>query len=139
MSFMKRDTAWPGEFCWNRLMTTDLNKAKEFYSDLFGWESFELDTGTTVYTIFKMGDKSICALMKIPPELEGVVLPNWLSFIAVNDIERMTDKARELGATVEVSALTIKNYGHASIIIDPSGARVGLWQSLQDAEIPALF
>ena len=32
-----------GTFCWNELMTPDVDAAKGFYTQLFGWESKEMD------------------------------------------------------------------------------------------------
>ncbi|MGY8687344.1 MAG: VOC family protein, partial [Verrucomicrobiales bacterium] len=34
-----------GEFCWNELITSDTGAAKAFYSELFGWETSEMDMG----------------------------------------------------------------------------------------------
>ena len=35
-------------FCWNELMTGDVEAAKKFYTALFGWETKEMDMGPAV-------------------------------------------------------------------------------------------
>ena len=47
-----------GTFCWNELMTRDIERAKRFYRDTIGWtfEPMPMDWGT--YWIAKSGDKN---------------------------------------------------------------------------------
>ena len=47
-----------GMFCWDELLTTDVDAAKQFYSSLLGWGSNEMEMGDAgSYTLFTHGGK----------------------------------------------------------------------------------
>jgi uncharacterized protein len=49
----------PGSFCWIELATTDGPAAKQFYSELFGWEIQDNPMGPgMVYTMLKLNGKT---------------------------------------------------------------------------------
>jgi len=121
-------TIQQGEFCWNELMTPDASKAKEFYGDLLGWTSHDLDMGEMTYTLFKSGDKDIGGMMQTPTGQEENIPPHWMSYIMVDDIDVMCEKAASLGASLEVPIQTIENTGRFCLLKDPTGAHIALWQ-----------
>jgi predicted enzyme related to lactoylglutathione lyase len=118
-----------GEFCWNELMTTDTTKAKEFYTKLFGWTSQDLPMKDMTYTMFNKGEKGIGGLLKIPAQKEGMILPHWMSYIMVNNLDEMLKKAETLGAQVKVPATPVEGMGRFVILADPTGAHIALWES----------
>jgi predicted enzyme related to lactoylglutathione lyase len=52
----------------------------------------------------------------------------WLAYVLVDDIAAATEKARSLGATVMRDVTEVKGAGWLSIIVDPTGATLGLWK-----------
>jgi predicted enzyme related to lactoylglutathione lyase len=48
--------------------------------------------------------------------------------VLVDDVEAATAKAEALGATVCKEITEVTNAGYFSIIQDPAGAVIGLWQ-----------
>jgi predicted enzyme related to lactoylglutathione lyase len=52
----------------------------------------------------------------------------WLSYVVVDDIEASTAKAKSLGATVMRDVTEVMDMGWLSIIVDPTGAALGLWK-----------
>jgi predicted enzyme related to lactoylglutathione lyase len=48
--------------------------------------------------------------------------------VLVDDIDRATKRAKKLGATVSREVTAVEGMGWLSIIIDPTGARLGLWE-----------
>lgn len=117
------------EFCWNRLMTSNVPMSAEFYSDLFGWEIQDAFLGTMKVSIFKVGNRAIGGIMHIPPGLENTYQPHWLSFVAVENIHVSVHKARKLGATVSLAITSFGASGTIAVIVDPFGAHLGLWQA----------
>jgi predicted enzyme related to lactoylglutathione lyase len=115
-----------GTFCWIDLGTPDVAGAKTFYAALLGWDvqDFPAQDGHT-YTIFRLGGKDIAGLHEHAPE-EGT---GWSSYISVNDVDETTTKARGLGAMVVVDAFDIPGAARMSLIRDPAGAEVSLWQA----------
>jgi predicted enzyme related to lactoylglutathione lyase len=52
-----------------------------------------------------------------------------VSYVDVSDVASATRKAKELGAKVLVDTMAVADMGKFSIITDPTGATLGLWQS----------
>lgn len=128
---MEKNTPKQGEFCWNELMTSDANKAKEFYRSLFGWEfqSREVDGGT--YHMIKAGGKEGGGLMQIPADEAGKIPSHWMTYIYVDDMDDSVAKAQKLGAKIVVPATAVEDFGRFAILQDPTGAHLGLWQCLK--------
>jgi predicted enzyme related to lactoylglutathione lyase len=112
-----------GTFCWIDLGTTDVAGAKAFYGALFGWEF--ADMGGAGYTLCRLDAQDVAGIHE-HAEQEGV---QWSSYVAVEDVEAATVRARELGATVKVDPIDVPGTARMSVIRDPSGAEVSLWQS----------
>ncbi|HEY4044430.1 MAG TPA: VOC family protein [Rhodopila sp.] len=108
------------------LNTTDLGKAKSFYGSLFGWTLQDLDMGGGhSYTMIGVGDGTGGGMMTHP--VPGAPSA-WLAYVGVDDIKAATEKARSLGANVMREPMEVMDAGWLSIIIDPTGAALGLWQ-----------
>jgi uncharacterized protein len=52
----------------------------------------------------------------------------WLPYVLVDDIVAATAKAKSLGAAVVQDVKEVMGAGSLSIITDPTGATLGLWQ-----------
>ena len=108
------------------LMTTDVGKAKAFYGQLFDWKLEDMDMGDMTYTMIRVGDGTGGGLMKNP-------MPNatslWVAYVEVADVKAATAKAKSLGAKLLKDVAEIQGAGAFSIIADPTGAMLGLWQS----------
>lgn len=109
------------------LNTTDVDKAKEFYGELFDWKMEDVPMGDFgMYTMIGVGKGTGGGIMKHPmPGAPSM----WLSYVAVDDIKAATAKAKALGASLVRDVTEVSNMGWLSIIIDPTGAPLGLWQS----------
>ena len=107
------------------LNTNDVAKAKKFYGQLFDWkmEDMPMDDGT--YTLISVGEGTGGGLMKHPmPSAPSF----WLSYVLVDDIDAATKKVRALGGTVMKDKTEVMNMGWLAIIVDPTGAHLGLWK-----------
>lgn len=109
------------------LNTTDLSAAKSFYRDLFDWTLSDVPMGPEQsYTMIGVGEGTGGGMMKHP--VPGAPSA-WLAYVRVDDIQAATDKARSLGAKVMREPMEVMQAGWLSIIIDPTGAALGLWQA----------
>ena len=54
----------PNPFCHVELNTTDLKKAKDFYSQLFNWKLEDMPDGS--YTMIRVGEGTGGGMMKNP-------------------------------------------------------------------------
>jgi uncharacterized protein len=107
------------------LNTTDVEKSKTFYGKLFDWNLEDVPMGDTSYTMIKVGTGTGGGMMKHP--IPGAPSA-WLAYVQVDDIEAATKKARSLGATIMKDVTEVMGAGWLTILIDPTGAVLGLWK-----------
>ena len=104
------------------LQTSDLPGACAFYGRLLGWRAEPICVGVHSYLTLEVGDR-----------LEGGVVERdterafWLPYVEVDDIACLTERARDLGASV-VLAPREGPAGWRSILATPAGAEIALWQ-----------
>jgi predicted enzyme related to lactoylglutathione lyase len=108
------------------LMSTDVGKAKSFYGTLFDWQLEDMPMSEMTYTIIKVGEGTGGGLMKNP--MPGSP-SSWVPYVLVEDVRSTTDKAKSLGATLVKDVSEVPGMGWFSIINDPTGAMLGLWQA----------
>jgi uncharacterized protein len=112
-----------GTFVWDELLTTDVDAAKSFYAEVFGWtaEDAEMGGGTGTYTLFKRPDGAdVGGCMRRPDGVEAP--PGWFTYIATDDVDATAARAKELGGTVSQEATDIPGIGRFAVIQDPVGA-----------------
>ncbi|MBC7544481.1 MAG: VOC family protein [Candidatus Sericytochromatia bacterium] len=114
-----------GNFCWDVLVTTNLEAAAAFYELVIGWE---MDVHGAEKGMFKYGELHEAGTKLAP---EGVP-PNWRAYIGVTDLVAATEKAAALGATIIRANQPTGDWGRLSIIQDPVGAVVALFQASED-------
>ncbi|WP_067571821.1 VOC family protein [Nocardia acidivorans] len=111
----------PNSYCWSELQTRDVDAAKAFYGDVFGWESSTAEFGSSTYTEFKVGGNSIAGMMQMDDNWPADVPPHWMTYFAVADTDATVAKAAELGGTVSVPPTDIP-IGRFAVLADPQGA-----------------
>jgi uncharacterized protein len=108
------------------LMTTDVAKAKSFYGKLFNWKLKDMPMAEGTYTMIEVGEGTGGGLMKHP--MPGAP-SSWLAYVNVDDVKASTSKAKSLGATVYKDVTEVPGMGWFSVIADPTGAALGIWQN----------
>lgn len=109
------------------LNTTDVAKAKAFYGSLFDWKLEDMPMGDgQSYTLIRVGEGTGGGMMTHPvPGMPSA----WLAYVAVDDIKAATEKARGLGAHIIREPTEVPNMGWFTILSDPTGAVIALWQN----------
>jgi len=78
------------------------------------------------YTLIEVGEGTGGGLMKHPiPEASST----WLAYVLVDDVKVATAKAKSLGAAILEDVTEVPGMGWFSLISDPTGAALGLWQN----------
>jgi predicted enzyme related to lactoylglutathione lyase len=114
-------------FAWLELMTSDPDRAKQFYAETLGWGTGEMEMGEAgTYGLFKRADgQDVAGVIRTP---EGTSMPDvWYPYLATADVDGSTAKAKELGATVYVEPMDVPSVGRFSVLADPAGAAFGLF------------
>jgi len=109
------------------LMSTDPDKVKSFYGKLFDWKLEDMPgtVGDHAYTLLKVGEGTGGGLMKNPiPGAPSM----WVPYVLVENLKAATSKAKSLGAAVMKEETEVPGMGSFTIITDPAGGMLGLWQ-----------
>lgn len=108
------------------LMSTDVEKAQNFFGQLFDWKFDPIQGGDGMpYTVIRVGDGTGGGIMKNPMPVAPSM---WMPYVLVDDLRASTDKAIKLGATLIKDITEVPNIGSFSIIAEPSGGMLGLWK-----------
>jgi predicted enzyme related to lactoylglutathione lyase len=121
----------PNPFIHIELNSTDPAKAKDFYAQLFDWEMKDIPLPAAdaapgeTYTTINVGGGTGGGIMR---QMMPGAPSAWLAYALTKDIRGSTDKAVSLGATLLKDVTEVTGMGYISIIKDPTGAILGLWQ-----------
>lgn len=63
----------PGSYSWNELNTRELDRAQDFYGEVFGWGFETHGAGPMAYTEVRVGDRSVAGMLdmtgKVPEQI----------------------------------------------------------------------
>lgn len=128
-------SAASGQFVWFDLMTTDPQAAKTFYSSTVGWQTESWSGGD--YEMWKADGEQIGGLMALSPDdRRSGRQPQWMAYVATDDIEATAQQARALGGKVLVGPQEIPNVGRFAVLADPQGASFAIFQAREQAMVP---
>lgn len=119
-----------GTFCWTENTSTDLEAAKTFYLDLFGWSKNEIPIGNgRLYTMFQHHGENAAAISGMTPDIQARGIPShWSNYVAVADVDALLGPVSENGGIILFGPMDILDSGRMLLIQDPTGAQLGLWQ-----------
>ena len=121
-----RDAAPIGAPCWVDLMTSDTERSRQFYSQLFGWGAEEPNEEFGGYFNFTKDGVRIAGCMA--READNPVPDVWSVYLATDDARKTADAAVSSGGQAIVPAMDVGELGTMAVITDPGGAAIGMWQ-----------
>jgi uncharacterized protein len=123
-----RDTPWPdGTPCWADLGTPDITRAREFYSDVFGWTVQPGGPETGGYSVAELNGQGVAGL---GPRMGSPEAPAmWMTYLATSDADATAAKIKSAGGQLVVEPMDITDVGRMAVAVDPAGAVFGLWQA----------
>lgn len=117
-----------GIFIWHELMTPNVARSKDFYGQLFGWQSRGMDMGNMTYTIFSREGSDLGGMMDISgPEWQGGP-SSWMQYVHVTDVDASARQARALGGQVKREPTDIPGVGRFAVLQDPGGAVLAIFK-----------
>jgi uncharacterized protein len=115
----------PQSFRWSELSCPDIEAAKRFYNEVFGWEAttWPLGDGST-YTEFSLpgGGDSITGMVQTDQRSRRAAPAQWTVYFGVTDTDRTVRRAGELGGTVSAGPFDLPGVGRIATLNDPEGA-----------------
>jgi uncharacterized protein len=109
------------------LPANDIDRAKEFYTELFDWK-FEKVPGPLDYYFIETesleGEKGVGGGMG----LRGSPEQRITNFIEVASVEDYCTRVEKLGGTVLQPKMPVPGWGHLAVCMDTEENTFGLWE-----------
>ncbi len=120
----------PDTYSWNELLSSDVEGAKSFYTQVFGWEYESMDMGPAgTYWVIKGGESGgLGGLMTRPPQLPAQAPDGWLVYFLTDDIEARVATTTAAGGTVVYGPAEIPGVGMIATLADPQNGSFSLLQ-----------
>lgn len=117
-------------FCWADLATTDDARAADFHRRLFGWSACARRAGRGRFTTLEAAGRPFASVYRLASGRVAAGVPShWLPYVATPDLGRTLALAADLGADVAVAPQAVAGFARIAVIVDPTGAPLGLWQA----------
>lgn len=119
----------PGTPCWVDLFSSDVERAKAFYGELFGWTCEEQGIEFGNYVLFRSDGQQVAGMMRNSPEYGWPDV--WSVYFATDDVRGSVDRAIDAGGELMSEPMEVMDMGSMAMVKDPAGAVFGLWQPKQ--------
>ncbi len=116
----------PGCFCWNELATRDVDRAREFFAALLGWEFQENPHSPNPYYFIKNRGADNGGIVQMN-EQWGSAPTCWMVYFTVENADQAVAKIVELGGKVIVPPFDLP-VGRIAVVGDSQGAALDIIQ-----------
>jgi predicted enzyme related to lactoylglutathione lyase len=116
-----------GRFVWFEYVSKDAPKAQGFFGELFGWSTKSVPMPDGAYTMIAASDGKTIGGYSAADGAKA----SWLPYLLVGSAAEATAKVKKLGGAVVKEPVKIGDFATMSIVTDPRGAVVALWQPVK--------
>jgi predicted enzyme related to lactoylglutathione lyase len=120
-----RDSAPVGAPCWIDLFTSNPDKSRAFYGELFGWTSESAEEFGGYINFSKDGTMVAGAMGNDGSSGQPDA---WSVYLASDDAKATVDAAVANGSQVIVDAMDVGDLGTMAVVTDAGGAAIGIWK-----------
>jgi len=121
-----RNSAPLGAPTWIDLLTSDLDRAQNFYGTVFGWTFESAGPEYGGYVTAAKDGRPVAGLMGNNPEFRTP--DGWTTYLHSADVAATLAAATAAGAVTRGEPMEVKDKGWMATLTDPTGAFFGLWQ-----------
>jgi predicted enzyme related to lactoylglutathione lyase len=111
-----------GQFVWHDYATSNPFIARQFYTEVFGWQYETLGSGDNAYYVIKNDGKAIGGIFKLASKYGSG--SEWIASMSVNDVDAAIEYNTRNGGTTIFDKSTFKGRGETAMVQDPQGAIV---------------
>ncbi len=117
------------------LPADDVERARTFYREAFGWRMQEWSGGEEPYTMVTTTETDDSGLPTRPGGINGGMMRRAEPFTApivtieVDDIDAALNNVEKLGGKIAVGRQPVGDMGFAGYFVDPEGNVIGLWEN----------
>jgi predicted enzyme related to lactoylglutathione lyase len=114
-----------GTWTWNNLMTRDLNRARDFYGKVFGWEATQPDeVPEFVWTWHVEGQRwpeGLGNVIVTGSEMPADAPPHWQVYLMVEGVDQAVETTTTSGGNLLFGPQDLP-VGRMAVLSDPQGA-----------------
>lgn len=111
---------------WVDLMTPDLERAKHFYGELFGWR---FDDSGEEFGHYNLATKNGKVVAGLGPQQAGQSGPAaWVTYLWADDADAVAARVVKAGGNVFMGPMDVPGAGRMAVALDSTGAAFGIWQ-----------
>lgn len=112
----------PGSMGWNELCTRDTERARTFYSAVFGYRYTRMEGDLDYVTIDGAGPgNTIGGIGQLDADAPPDLPPYWMTYFVVTDADQVAATATDGGGSVVTGPFDTP-FGRMAVIRDPQGA-----------------
>ncbi len=111
-----------GKVVFLELVTPDLEGAKQFYGQLFGWQFSDSSAGSVRYADATLDGHPVAGLIYRPLPAQPRRHPSWLSFFSVDNVDVSAKEAVARGGRILFAPHNTLGRGREAVLADPHGA-----------------
>jgi predicted enzyme related to lactoylglutathione lyase len=122
----------PGTWTWNNLMTRDLEGAKDFYGQVFGWSATHNEQAPPGIDMWQVEGQrwpeGHAGLMQITDDLPAEMPSHWQVYFIVENTDQAIERSESNGAKLGFGPIDIP-VGRFATLVDPQGAVVSILEA----------
>jgi uncharacterized protein len=121
-----------GRICWRELATRDLEKARNFYAEMFGWHLEQSKLTPMQYTEIHIAGAASGGMMPIDEKWgDNPPRSHWTAYIAVENADETAMKINANGGSMRQEPFDAPGIGRIGLCTDPNGANFAIIQFAQ--------
>lgn len=125
-----------GAPCWVDLYTSDPDRSRTFYGELFGWKGEEAGEEYGGYVTFVKDGMGVAGCMHNDGQSGSPDV--WSIYLTTPDARATAEAATANGGQVIVPPMDVMELGAMAVLTDAGGAVIGAWQPGQHTGFGAL-
>ena len=122
----------PGTWTWNNLLTGDEDGAKDFYGQVLGWTTAQLEGAPDYVWNWQVDGQrwpeGLGGLMRMGSDMPPDTPAHWQVYFMVESTDEAVDKTKAAGGSLIFGPIDIP-VARMAFVLDPQGAHVSLLES----------
>jgi predicted enzyme related to lactoylglutathione lyase len=116
-----------GEPCWVDVLAADMEAAKRFYGDVFGWTFESAGPEFGHYTRAVLNGRAVAGISPPPPG-DDTPPAAWSLYLASHDLDGIARQVGESAGKVLLGPMDVPDNGRMVFALDPTGAGFGVFE-----------
>lgn len=126
-----KNSKMPASICWFEVPADDLERAKKFYSSLFGWKFAKLPAAIADYWHIDTAGKDASPDGGLMPRMHPQ--QSIRVYVSVPSVDKAMARVEKLGGTICKSKTAVPHMGYFAICEDTEHNTFALWEPNEQA------